>query len=128
MLGSREEESAGNEHCRPGFTTGPALFFAREQAAYNRGMGPDDKICYCYDVPCRKLWNFARRESLSRPSQMSECLGAGSGCGWCIPILKRIFESARRDDPEALGIEMTSEEYARQRQGYIREQKPKNTF
>ena len=23
---------------------------------------------------------------------MSECLGAGSGCGWCIPFLKRIWD------------------------------------
>ncbi len=25
---------------------------------------------------------------------MSNCLGAGTGCGWCIPILVRIHEKA----------------------------------
>src|ERR1043166_3814994 len=52
----------------------------------------DDKICCCYHVSLRKLVNFARRERLQRASQMSQCLGAGTGCGWCIPILKRSEE------------------------------------
>jgi NAD(P)H-nitrite reductase large subunit len=98
------------------------------------GMGPDDRICYCYNVPYRKLWHFARRRELQRASQMSECLGAGTGCGWCIPILKRIFEASRspgRGDVDGRGeveIEMTAEEYAAQRQTYIREKKPRNQF
>ena len=44
-------------------------------------MGPDDKICYCYGVSFRKLFNFAMRSQPVKPSQMSECLGAGTGCG-----------------------------------------------
>lgn len=91
-------------------------------------MGPDDKICYCYNVPYRKLWSFARREPLQRPSQMSQCLGAGTGCGWCIPILQRIFENARQADNTAPELEMTPEEYAERRQAYIREARPKNKF
>ena len=59
-------------------------------------MNPDDKICYCYGVSYRKLFNYARRHGLIKPSQMADCLGAGTGCGWCIPILKKIFESAGR--------------------------------
>ncbi len=116
-------------------------------------MKPDDKICYCYHVSLRKLVNFARRERPRRPSQMSECLGAGTGCGWCIPILRRIYEAARRADDdaplgtqadaadgrdatnEAAGEEMagdeavmlpeldvTPEEYARQRDDYRRDE------
>ncbi|MHC4411124.1 MAG: (2Fe-2S)-binding protein, partial [Planctomycetota bacterium] len=64
-------------------------------------MGPDDLVCYCYRVPLRKLVNYARREKPSRASQMSQCLDAGTGCGWCIPILKRIHENADRFDAAA---------------------------
>lgn len=89
-------------------------------------MGPDDKICYCYNVPYRKLVSYARRHQLKRASQLSECLGAGTGCGWCIPILKRIFE--QEDDAAGPPIDMTAEEYAERRQSYIKNKEPKNTF
>ncbi len=91
-------------------------------------MGPDDKICYCYHVPYRKLWHYVRQNRLQRPSQMSECLGAGTGCGWCIPILKRIFAAAQSADAHEANIDMTPEEYAARRQSYIQTKAPKNTF
>ncbi|HOB74000.1 MAG TPA: (2Fe-2S)-binding protein [Phycisphaerae bacterium] len=91
-------------------------------------MGPDDKICYCYHVPYRKLWSYARREKLQRPSQLSGCLGAGTGCGWCIPILKRIFEAAQSQQAQAPSIEMSAEEYAQSRKAYIQSQARKNSF
>ena len=75
-------------------------------------MKPDDKVCYCYHVSLRKLVNYARRERPARASQMSECLDAGTGCGWCIPFLRRIWA-----DPDVC-IEESPEEYARQRQSY----------
>ena len=87
-------------------------------------MKPDDKICYCFDVSLRKLVSFARRTKPQRPSQISECLGAGTGCGWCIPFLTKIAEN-----PDAFSIEgMTPQEYAVNRKCYIAEKKPKNTF
>ncbi len=90
-------------------------------------MNPDDRICYCYDVTLRKLQSFAERTRPARASQMSECLGAGTGCGWCIPILKRIFEQAGKPDPSA-GPDLTPEEYANRRREYIESGRPKNTF
>ncbi len=87
-------------------------------------MQPDDKICYCYGVPLRKLIHFARRERPVHPSQMSQCLGAGTGCGWCIPFLKRIAE-----DPDVYThLDLSPEEYERRRKTYINTQQPKNTF
>ncbi|MHC4067867.1 MAG: (2Fe-2S)-binding protein [Planctomycetota bacterium] len=87
-------------------------------------MNPDDKICYCYDVSLRKLLNFARREQPQCPSRMSECLGAGTGCGWCIPFLIKIAEA-----PDEFEVEgMSADEYAAKRQDYIRSDKPKNEF
>ncbi len=95
-------------------------------------MNLDDKICYCYHVPLRKLLSYARRESLQRPSQMSHCLGAGTGCGWCIPILKKIYEQTRleRDavqSGEPIELPMTPEEYAAARSNYLGSSE-KNSF
>jgi bacterioferritin-associated ferredoxin len=91
-------------------------------------MTPDDKICYCYDVPYRKLWSYARREKLQRPSQLSGCLGAGTGCGWCIPVLKRIFAAARSQQAEGPAIEIAPGEYAAGRKAYIQNREPRNHF
>ncbi len=76
-------------------------------------MQPDDNICYCYRVSLRKLVNYARRERPQRASQMSDCLDAGTGCGWCIPFLKRIWE-----DPDGFELDLEPEEYAAARTAY----------
>ena len=55
-------------------------------------MDLDAKICYCFHVSRRKLVNFVRRTQPKVPSQLSQCGGAGTGCGWCIPFLKQIFQ------------------------------------
>ena len=87
-------------------------------------MRADDLICYCFRVSQRKLVNFARRERPARASQMSECLGAGSGCGWCIPFLKRI-----QADPDGFDAgEIDSEQYEAQRAAYRAKPEQKNTF
>jgi bacterioferritin-associated ferredoxin len=91
-------------------------------------MSPEDTVCHCYHVAYRKLWSYASRQKLQRPSQLSDCLGAGTGCGWCIPILKRIFEAARLQQTEGPPIEMTPEEYLRLREAYILSRQPKNRF
>ena len=82
-------------------------------------MELDDEVCLCFHVTKRKLVNFVRVEKPRRAGQMSECFGAGTGCGWCRTYLKRMFRSAVEG-----GVthqkEPTPEEYARQRAGYIR--------
>ena len=95
-------------------------------------MRADDNICYCYHVSLRKLYHFARREKLQRPSQMSDCLGAGTGCGWCIPILckihQRVEEGWQLDSDIPLeGLPDDAEAYAAARQNYIKFDK-KNSF
>lgn len=86
-------------------------------------MNPDDKLCYCFHVSLRKVQNFVRIHRPRVPSQLSECGGAGTGCGWCVPFLKRCFE-AGRDSNEAQ-IALTADEYARQRTDYVRSGKGK---
>jgi NAD(P)H-nitrite reductase large subunit len=82
-------------------------------------MEPDDKLCYCFHVSKRKVLNFIRLEKPRVASQLSECNGAGTGCGWCIPFLKRCFGDAAHPDAD----NMTAAEYAQARGDYIREGK-----
>ena len=87
-------------------------------------MNPDDDVCCCYHVSLRKLISFARREKPARASRMSECLDAGTGCGWCIPFLMKIAR-----DPDCFSMTgMTPEEYADKRKEYIKSGQPKNEF
>jgi bacterioferritin-associated ferredoxin len=53
-------------------------------------LHPDDTICFCFHVPLRKIESFCRREKPRAPGLISDCLAAGTGCGWCIPMLTRI--------------------------------------
>jgi NAD(P)H-nitrite reductase large subunit len=81
-------------------------------------MQLDDELCYCFHVSKRKVLNYIRRHKPRRASQISDCGGAGTGCGWCVPFLKRYFEQSQLAEPpveEAL----TAEEYARGRQAHI---------
>jgi hypothetical protein len=71
----------------------------------------------------RKLVNYARRVRPDRPSRMTECLNAGTGCGWCIPFLIKIAQN-----PDAFGLEeLTPEDYAERRKSYIKTE-PRNSF
>lgn len=91
-------------------------------------MNLDDEICYCYHVSMRKLINFARRTKPTRPSQMTQCLGAGTGCGWCIPFLTNIAQDSDHPSPDNFDIQQINpDQYAEQRKNY-RASQPKNTF
>jgi len=82
-------------------------------------MDLDAKVCYCFHVSRRKLVNFVRLRRPKVPSQLSECGGAGTGCGWCIPFLKQIFHQGvggGATDLESL----SAEEYERRRAAYVR--------
>ena len=79
-------------------------------------MELDAKVCYCFHVTRRKLLNFIRVERPKVASQLSQCGGAGTGCGWCVPFLKLLFERHGSSELD----ELTPEEYARRRQEYIK--------
>ena len=53
-------------------------------------LQPDDMVCFCFHVRLRKVEAFCRIEKPLHASQISECLSAGTGCGWCRPMLKHI--------------------------------------
>ena len=82
-------------------------------------MNTDQKVCYCFHVTRRKLAAFIRQRRPKVASQLSECGGAGTGCGWCIPFLRQLHQQA------ALGGEtelerLTPSEYERRRAAYVR--------
>lgn len=82
-------------------------------------MQPDDKICLCFHVTQRKVANFIRLEKPRRVAQLSECYGAGTGCGWCRPFLERMFTAAQ-SGKENCAILPESDAYARERGAYVR--------
>ena len=74
-------------------------------------MNLDAQLCYCFHVTRRKLMNFIRRERPRVPSQLSECGGAGTGCGWCIPFLKQLHQQAVEGGDTTELERMTPAEY-----------------
>jgi bacterioferritin-associated ferredoxin len=85
-------------------------------------MDLDAKVCLCFHVSRRKLVNFARLHQPKVASQLSQCGGAGTGCGWCIPFLKQIYQQSL--DGGVIELELlTPEEYERRRANYVRKGK-----
>src|SRR6478735_9423521 len=84
-----------------------------------RCMELDDELCLCFHVSKRKVINFLRVERPQRESQLAECHGAGTGCGWCRPFLKKLFEAARANAPEAPDLPAAND-YASGRTSYVR--------
>jgi NAD(P)H-nitrite reductase large subunit len=82
-------------------------------------MDLDAKVCYCFHVTRRKLLNFLRVEKPRVASQLSQCGGAGTGCGWCIPFLKQLHEQAIAGGVTELET-LSAEEYERRRAAYVR--------
>ena len=81
-------------------------------------MELDDELCLCFHVSKRKVVNYLRVERPSRVGQLSECFGAGTGCGWCRPFLRRLFEEAAGHSAET--AEPARGDYARGRAQYVR--------
>jgi NAD(P)H-nitrite reductase large subunit len=85
-------------------------------------MDLDAEICVCFHVTRRKLLSFVRTERPSVPSQLSQCGGAGTGCGWCVPFLQHIFDEVRGVTPGEID-RLSPHEYRRQREEYIQSDK-----
>ncbi|MEX2316944.1 MAG: (2Fe-2S)-binding protein [Pirellulales bacterium] len=86
-------------------------------------MQLDDELCLCFHVSKRKVINFIRVERPQRASQMSECHGAGTGCGWCRPFLKKLFDAAQQESPSAIDASAelpSADDYAQGRSKYVR--------
>lgn len=82
-------------------------------------MQPDDELCLCFHVTRRKVANYIRVERPQRVAQLSECYGAGTGCGWCRPFLERMFQAAQAGAETSADLP-TPGDYARERSQYVR--------
>lgn len=87
-------------------------------------MELDDEVCLCFHVTKRKLVNYLRIERPKRVAQLSDCFGAGTGCGWCRGYLRRLFEQqsgqAVDQPPVPVDDDPTKEQYALGRSDYVR--------
>lgn len=96
---------------------------------------PPSNVCLCFHVPLNKIVKFIRLEKPRVASQVSECYGAGTGCGWCIPFIEQIFEQMKRDPDANPQMTMTADEYRARRREYhkkinwqaMKDQRPEDT-
>lgn len=79
-------------------------------------MDPDDDVCLCFHVSLRKIRSYMEREQPPVASLISECLGAGTGCQWCVPFLKHLHaQHLRGESPD---LKVSPEGYAASRVKY----------
>jgi bacterioferritin-associated ferredoxin len=81
-------------------------------------MELDDEVCLCFHVSKRKILNYIRVEKPRRVGQLSDCFGAGTGCGWCRTYLRRMFAEERQGAPTQ--PDLSAREYAQGRTSYVR--------
>ncbi len=84
-------------------------------------MKPNDEVCLCFHVTLRKIEAYLRREDPPVASLISDCLGAGTGCGWCVPQLRRLHELHVQG--RSLELAQSPADYAREREAYRREKR-----
>jgi len=65
---------------------------------------PDDQVCLCFHVSLRKIRGYLSRENPPVASLISECLGAGTGCQWCVPFLKHLHAQHKRGEEPDLKV------------------------
>lgn len=82
-------------------------------------MDPDQEICLCFHVTKRKVVNYIRIEKPRRAAQLSDCFGAGTGCGWCRKFLQALFDEAVSEGRTTADLPSAAD-YAKQRSQYVR--------
>lgn len=85
-------------------------------------MNLDENVCYCFRITRRKIVNYLKRERPRRASQISDCFGAGSACGWCIPYLVRMHEEIVGEEAVESG-DISGEDYEQLRKKYLKDLK-----
>jgi bacterioferritin-associated ferredoxin len=89
-------------------------------------MQPDDELCLCFHVSWRKVINYIRVHKVRVPSRLSECQGAGTGCGWCRIFMEQLVERIDLQQPITEDLEAwlqkqmpAAQAYAKRRANYI---------
>ena len=73
----------------------------------------DPTVCFCYRVSRAKLAAFLRKQNPVVASQLSECDGAGTGCGWCRRLLEDMHASHLAGEDPGENVDQQSNEAAR---------------
>ena len=81
-------------------------------------MELDDELCLCFHVRKRKIVNYLRVHRPRVASQLSDCGSAGTGCGWCVPFLKKLHRQFLETATESTG-EPSARDYATARAAYV---------
>ncbi len=81
-------------------------------------MDKYEYVCVCHRVSLGKLESFMQRENPKVASQLSQCLGAGTSCGWCIPFLEKIYK--KHAAGETVCLHTDSRKYLEQRKMYTK--------
>jgi bacterioferritin-associated ferredoxin len=81
-------------------------------------MQADDELCLCFHISCRKVLNYIRIHRVKLPSQLAECGGAGTGCGWCRKQMQKLLSECEESPPSALEIESWLEARTPQKHKY----------
>ena len=88
-------------------------------------MKLEDELCLCFHVSKRKVVNYIRIEAPQVASQLSECYGAGTGCGWCRAYLQQLFERMTGQNISLLADgefdDPAPEQYAADRRKYVQD-------
>ena len=79
-------------------------------------MNTDDEVCLCFHVSLRKIRSYLSREDPPVATLISECLGAGTGCMWCVPFLKHLH--AMHKAGQAPDLRVSPEQYMNARSSY----------
>lgn len=80
------------------------------------GLADTDDVCLCFHVPLGKVKAFIRRENPPVASLISDCLGAGTGCGWCVPVLRKLHRQHEAGEPMQVRVDPSA--YAGGRRTY----------
>jgi NAD(P)H-nitrite reductase large subunit len=83
-------------------------------------MELDDRVCYCFHVSKRKIVNFILRERPQRASMISNCLSAGTGCGWCVPMIKRMHRELLDHGEIREADQVSATDYEAMRRAYLK--------
>ncbi len=62
-------------------------------------MNADDELCFCFHVTWRKVINYLRQHPVKHASQIADCYGAGTGCGWCRKQITRLMVDVQANPP-----------------------------
>ncbi len=82
-------------------------------------MEADDELCLCFHISWRKVINYLRIHKVKTASRVSECGGAGTGCGWCRKQLERLTITVQEIPPSAANLEAWLRDNSPSKQIYV---------